>query len=94
MEGATFESGGQTRRLSWVDLQSHASFPASVTTIDDVTIEIPIGRLDCLRYTVTGEDEVYTFWFAKDLPGMPVRHMTEIDGAVTSISTVVANEVT
>jgi hypothetical protein len=32
-----------------------------------------MGPLDCLRYVVTDGDDVDTFWFARSLPGMPVR---------------------
>lgn len=42
----------------------------------------PIGELDCLRYTVREGATENVFWFATDLPGMPVRFVTRIDGEV------------
>jgi hypothetical protein len=77
----------QVGRVTWLDLQTHASFPADATTIESEVIDTPIGELDCLRYTVrdgTGEE---VFWFAKGLPGMPVQQLTRTDGrVVTTVS--------
>ena len=39
-------------RVTWRDLQAHASFAADRTTIESERIETAIGLLDCLRYTV------------------------------------------
>ena len=98
-EGATVErarladngtSGPVERqRVTWLDLQSHASFPADRTEIVPERIETPLGVLDCLRYTVTDGDDVDTFWFAKDSPGMPVRYTRAVAGHVVSTTTVV-----
>lgn len=60
-------------RETWLELQEHASFPAAETRIDEEVIDLPIGRVDCLRYTQTTDDSVRTFWFARDVPGQPVR---------------------
>ncbi|MGZ6372329.1 MAG: hypothetical protein ACXWL8_02930 [Candidatus Limnocylindria bacterium] len=60
-------------RETWLDLQAHASFPAASTERAEETIDIAAGPLACLRYTQTLEDGMRTFWFAKDLPGQPVR---------------------
>jgi hypothetical protein len=62
------------RRVPWLGLQAHASFPAATTTRDEATIETPLGTLDCLRYVAgdSDSDAVDTFWFARSLPGMPV----------------------
>ena len=47
-------------RVTWRDLQTHASFAADDTTIESEWIETAIGELDCLRYTVreTPTDQV------------------------------------
>jgi hypothetical protein len=76
-------------RVIWRDLQAHASFPADDTTIEPERIETAIGALDCLRYTVRdgGTDEV--FWFAKDLPGMPIQSLTRTDGQVVATASLV-----
>ncbi|MGH3361785.1 MAG: hypothetical protein ACRDOM_04930 [Nocardioides sp.] len=78
-------------RATWRDLQAHASFPAHDTTIESERIETAIGGFDCLRYTVRNgaTDEVY--WFATDLPGMPVQSVTREDGQVVATVTVVDN---
>jgi hypothetical protein len=72
-EGASQESGRFTtsgaplgdperHRATWLDLQSHASFPAAATTIVDETERV--------------------FWFARALPGMPVRFEERVSGSV------------
>lgn len=92
--GALLESNGTTHRVTWKDLQSHASFPADVTSIDEEVVEIPLGRMECLRYRVAGDDTVSTFWFAKDRPGMPVLFVTEQTGTIISTTFVIDDEVT
>ena len=81
-------------RVSWRDLQRHASFPADDTTIVSERIQIEIGALDCLRYTVRDGATEEVYWFAGDLPGMPVRYLTRTDGEVVTTVTVVANTLT
>jgi drug/metabolite transporter (DMT)-like permease len=104
-EGATVErtrldhDGAPTgalerHRVAWSDLQAHASFPAEQTEIAQERIEIPIGVLDCLRYTVTDGESVDTFWFAKDAPGMPVRYTSAVAGQVVSTTTVIFDDIT
>lgn len=73
----------ESDRVTWLDLQSHASFPAEATTIEPARIETPMGEVECLRYTVRDGAVERVFWFALELPGMPVRHVTRIDGEVT-----------
>lgn len=77
----------EAHRSSWLDLQCHASFPLHRTSIEEETIEIPIGRLDCFRYTVSDGPNREVFWFAKDKPGMPVRFVTIEGDVVTSVVT-------
>src|SRR5437660_4713867 len=56
--GATIERGllddvdVEMEWTSWRDLQAHAAFPETQTTIDRETIDLPVGQVDCLRYTV------------------------------------------
>lgn len=80
-------------RVTWLDLQSHASFPADDTTIEPERIETPLGGLDCLRYTVRDGASEKVLWFAKDLPGMPVRFLTRTGGQVVMTVTVVESNV-
>lgn len=66
----------ESSRVSWVDLQSHASFPADRTEISDEELTGPLGILPCRKYAVAGADGTSTFWFAVDHPGMPIRYVS------------------
>ena len=78
-------------RVTWFGLQSHASFPADRTAIEEERIDTPAGTYDCLRYTVDEDDGVGVFWFAKAAPGMPVRYTRWVGGEVVSTTTVIAD---
>jgi hypothetical protein len=71
---------------SWAELQHHAQFPRSATTITRETIEVPAGRFDAILYTlesrVAGHHVAQRYWFATSLPGAPVRVTHERDGTV------------
>jgi len=84
LEGVTIESGPsdpdgtptgpvEGARVTWLDLQGHASFPADRTRVSKETLTGPLGILPCRRYDVRGPSGTSTFWFAIDHPGMPVR---------------------
>ena len=60
-------------RSTWLDLQRHASFDAATTAREDEAIETPAGAFSCHRYTRTDDKGTWRFWFAKSLPGQPVR---------------------
>jgi hypothetical protein len=92
-EGAILESNGTRHRVTWREMQNHASFPAEVTTIHEDVVEGPLGRMECLGYRVVADDTTSTFWFAKDRPGMPVLFTTETDGTLVSTTMVIADEV-
>lgn len=77
----------------WLDLQRHASMPIATTTIDRVTLESPMGALECLRYTRLDGDATDTFWFARSMAGMPVRTERAEHGRVVERVTMVADEV-
>jgi len=81
----------QVEQVTWHDLQAHASFDADDTTIEPDRITSPIGELECLRYTVRDGSTDEVFWFAKDLPGMPVQLVTRSDGKVVATVSVVDN---
>jgi hypothetical protein len=80
-------------RSTWLDLQEHASMPETTTTVDAVTIDTPMGPLACLRYTALDGEAVETFWFARSMPGMPVRTEHTEGGHVVERVTMLANEV-
>lgn len=79
----------EAQRVTWLDLQRHASFPAEDVTIDEESISTAIGDHDCLRYTVVAGEATYVFWFARDLPGMPVRQEVRQHGKVVATVTAV-----
>jgi hypothetical protein len=78
-------------RVTWRDLQGHASFPADRTTIEPMRIDTAIGELDCLRYTVRDGSTEEVFWFARELPGMPIQYLTREAGDVVTTVAVVDN---
>ena len=80
-------------RATWLALQGHASMPTATTTIDEVALDTPMGRLDCLRYTRRDGDALDVFWFARSKPGMPVRIERVEDGRVVRRVTMISNEV-
>lgn len=83
---------GSSSRVTWEDLQRHASFPADEVRVANDVIDTALGTLQCLRYTVERGKGFDTFWFAFAHPGMPVLYTSEEDGQVTSTSTVISSE--
>ncbi len=79
------------RRSSWLELQHHASQPASATVIDEVDLKLPFGTEACWRYTVSARDGSFTFWFAKGRAGMPVQAEEHAGGELVSRSVVIAD---
>ena len=63
----------ERERSSWLELQEHAAFPVEHTTIDRVELLGPLEQRRCLRYRVRRGEVTLVFWFAVDLPGMPIR---------------------
>ncbi len=81
---AAGNAAGEPRdeRSGWVELRDHASYPADTASLEEVTRDTALGRLDCWLYRVrddaTGsETEVL---FAKQLPGAPVEMRMSKDG--------------
>ena len=81
------------RRSSWLDLQRHASQPASATVIDEVDLDLPFGTEACWRYTVSTGDGPAAFWFSKRRAGMPVQVEKRVGGELVSRSVVTADDV-
>ncbi|WP_353950718.1 hypothetical protein V6K52_13910 [Knoellia sp. S7-12] len=80
-------------RVSWRDLQGHASFSSASTTCDESSLAFPLGVEDCLRYVVNeGADET-TFWFSGQRPGMPVKVTFGRGGQVLSTTVMVSDRV-
>ena len=80
------------RRSMWLDLQRHASQPADATTVDEVELTLPFGAFQCWLYSVQAPDAKRLFWFARELPGMPVQVEEWVDGVLTGRSTMIANQ--
>lgn len=80
------------RRSTWLQLQGHASMPSATTVREPDTIDIPVGRFECLRYTRTEEDGVSTFWFALASPGLPLKFEERApDGTLVYSSTCISD---
>jgi len=70
-------------RQTWIDFQTHASFPEVDTKITEETIEVPAGKFECWLYTVQkreGDAATVRMYFAKKLPGPPVKMTSEETG--------------
>ena len=86
--------GEPTRhRSSWLDLQRHASQPASATVIDEVDLELPFGTEACWRYTVSSHDGSATFWFAKGRAGSLFRWRSGWAASLSAGQVVIGDEV-
>lgn len=74
-----------SRRVTWNELQRHAAFPSASTSATTEEIDLPLGRLECLRYDTPAEDDepAATFWFSPEHPGMPVRYEFRTDAGTT-----------
>jgi hypothetical protein len=74
-DGETVLEPTEERTTPWAELRDHASFPAATATRSQGVLIHPLGTLDIWLYSVSGPDEGMTqrYWFAKDLPGPPIR---------------------
>ncbi len=50
--------------------------------VSPATHTTDMGTFECLLYTVDDGRSVARFWFARDLPGMPIVMETEVGGTV------------
>lgn len=73
-----------TSRVTWRELQEHASFPRAHTTVTDEDLALPFGRVPCRRYEIADAPDapVETYWFSLAHPGMPVRYEVPLDGGM------------
>lgn len=87
--------GPATRtRSTWLEFQGHASFSAATTTREAVTLDAPMGRLECLRYVTTDGDATTELWFATAFPGMPIRTVETVGGQWVETMKMLSHEVT
>lgn len=85
-----FTDGGQSKRMGWLMLQQHAEFPRDRVTTREDKLKTPAGKFECIVYELQGEDgEVWTYYFAKKLPGAPVFFYCERNGKRVRTTTLV-----
>lgn len=87
-DGTPIDEAGEASS-TWLELQGHASMPIDATTIEPVSIEVPMGSYHGLLYTRTEGDTVDRFWFATALPGAPVRMEEHVGGELVYSSTAI-----
>ena len=81
--------GSLTRAAPHAPTFPHASYPAVTTRIDEDEVDLPGGRLACLRYTVEDGHQTSTSWFARSLPGPPVKVIKTLSGRVVQTTELV-----
>jgi hypothetical protein len=67
----------ETETAKWTELHEHARFPRAATTIAEESVTVPAGTFAALRYSVAGGKDAKTVWFAKSLPGPPIKMQVE-----------------
>jgi hypothetical protein len=81
----------EPERSTWLELQEHASFPTATTSLAEEELSIPAGRFDCLRYTREDSDSTWRFWFARNLPGQPIRFEHQVGDSIAFSATLLEN---
>jgi hypothetical protein len=66
--------------VTWEDLERHAHFPRSATRVTEAELVTPAGTFACMVYRVREVDMDTTYWFAKELPGAPVKVEVKEEG--------------
>ena len=82
----------QTSRSDWSGFQAHASYPAEHTTITETEETVPAGTYAGFLYRVELDGTVTEAFFARELPGPPVRMVRSRDGVAELTMTLVAHE--
>ncbi len=77
---------------SWLVLQQHAAFPRATTQRTEEILDLPAGRFECSRYTRVDGNGTWRFWFARELPGQPVRFEQQVDQEMVMSSTLVSRQ--
>lgn len=85
-----FAGGASSKRMGWLAIQQNAEFPKDRVTTHDEKLMTPAGKFECVVYEVEGEEgEVWTYYFAKKLPGAPVFFYVERNGKRLRTTTLV-----
>lgn len=81
------------KRVPWTELRSHGEWPNDRVTTSDEEISVPAGKFRCTLFTVREDDgSIGRYWFAKDMPGAPVRFTNEKGGVVVLSSALVEHK--
>lgn len=93
-DGGRLVGEKMTARVSWKTLQGHASFAEEACRIESTLLKSPLGNLPCWLYTVrgreNGRERVDRYWFAREMPGPPVRFSRSLDGQTLFVQEIVA----
>ncbi len=85
-----FNGSDSPKRVGWLALQQQSEFPKEKVKTHPEKLKTPAGKFDCVVYELTGEDgEVFTYYFAKKLPGAPVFFFVERNGKRLRTTTLV-----
>jgi len=85
-----FSGSDSSKRMGWLTLQQQSEFPKDKVTTREEKLKTPAGKFECVVYEVEGEDgEVWTYYFAKKLPGAPVFFYVERNGKRLRTTTLV-----
>ena len=76
--------------IGWDKLQAHGSFLDNVATVKEATLELDGTSYDCWKYEINNivpnhdgsslNSVSMTMWFAKNLPGPPVKMVQFVNG--------------
>ena len=98
-EGATIVSwtvgpdlqpvGLTSGRSTWLDLQRHAAFPSATTRRTEEELDLALGRVQCVVYTLSSGAR---FTFGRGFAGMPVRYEIPTDEGGVDVTTMVSDE--
>lgn len=85
-----FNGSENPKRLGWLALQQQSEFPKALVRTRAEKLKTPAGKFDCLVYMVDGEEgEIFTYYFARRLPGAPVFFFVERNGKRLRTTTLV-----
>ena len=79
-EDGTPDGKPRSSQVTWKQLQAHASYPVKGTRITPETIQLKAGKFECWVYTREAAGQVSRFYFAKKLPGPPVKLVVDREG--------------
>ena len=82
-----------TSRSDWRGFQAHASYPAESTTITEAEETVPAGTFEGFLYRVVTKETGVEAFFAKSLPGPPVRLVRSRNGVPELIMTLVSHAI-